>query len=298
MTLAPVFYIMEVYTLPFSDWEGFILNIEQVSAVYFSPTGKTKQIVCHFAASAAKALQVPLRTISLDLPAEREGRHVFSERELVVVGGPTYAGKLPNKIMPAFRENLIGKGTPAVALVTYGNRSFDNSLAELCAILKENAFNLAGAGAFVAGHAFSKILAAGRPDDDDLAAVADFAVQVARRLQEADCPTGPFAVDGDAQAPYYIPKGEDGQPAKFLKAAPKTDMEKCVSCGLCARLCPMGSIDRDRPDRVTGICIKCQRCVHTCPYGAKYFDDPAFLSHVRILEQHYKDRASNKIFTR
>lgn len=266
MTLAPVFYIMEVYTLPFSDWEGFILNIEQVSAVYFSPTGKTKQIVCHFAASAAKALQVPLRTISLDLPA--------------------------------FRENLIGKGTPAVALVTYGNRSFDNSLAELCAILKENAFNLAGAGAFVAGHAFSKILAAGRPDDDDLAAVADFAVQVARRLQEADCPTGPFAVDGDAQAPYYIPKGEDGQPAKFLKAAPKTDMEKCVSCGLCARLCPMGSIDRDRPDRVTGICIKCQRCVHTCPYGAKYFDDPAFLSHVRMLEQHYKDRASNKIFTR
>lgn len=299
MTLAPVFYIMEVYTLPFSGWEGFILNIEQVSAVYFSPTGKTKQIVCHFAASAAKALQVPLRTISLDLPAEREGRHVFSERELVVVGGPTYAGKLPNKIMPAFRENLIGKGTPAVALVTYGNRSFDNSLAEICAILEGNDFALVGAGAFVAQHAFSKLLASGRPDEVDMAEVAELSAHVIALLQRGDdCPQGSLTVDGDAQAPYYIPKGEDGQPAKFLKAAPKTDMEKCVSCGLCARLCPMGSIDRDQPDRVTGICIKCQRCVHTCPYGAKYFDDPAFLSHVRMLEQHYKDRASNKIFTR
>lgn len=39
-------------------------------------------------------------------------------------------------------------------MVTYGNRSFDNSLAELCAILEENDFNLVGAGAFVAQHAF------------------------------------------------------------------------------------------------------------------------------------------------
>lgn len=272
------------------------MKIEQVSAVYFSPTGKTKRIVCQFAAEAAKVLDVPLRTISLDLPDERKKRHVFSEGDLTVVGGPTYAGKLPNKIMPTYRDNLIGQGSSAVALVTYGNRSFDNSLAELCAILKENAFNLIGAGAFVASHAFSKTLAFGRPDDGDMAAVIDFAAQVAHKLQQGDCPKGVFAVDGDAEAPYYIPKGEDGKPAKFLKASPKTDMEKCVSCGLCARQCPMGSIDIAQPDKVTGICIKCQRCVLSCPYGAKYFDDPAFLSHVRMLEQHYTERAANKTF--
>ena len=66
-------------------------------------------------------------------------------------------------------------------------------------------------------------------------------------------------------------------------------------------LCPKvshGSIDFDQPSVVTGICIKCQRCVTDCPYGAKYFDDPAFLYHVRMLEAHYTDRAPNKIFTR
>lgn len=275
------------------------MKIQQVYSVYFSPTGHTKAIVGRLAGDIAKALAVPLETISLDLPAERQGEHHFSAQDLVVVGGPTYAGKLPNKIMPTYRETLFGKGTPAVALVTYGNRSFDNSLAELCAILKENAFNLVGAGAFVAGHAFSKSLASGRPDEADMAEAAELSAHVIELLQRGDdCPKGSLTVDGDAKAPYYIPKGEDGQPAKFLKAVPKTDLEKCTSCGLCARRCPMGSIDLSQPDKVTGICIKCQRCVSDCPYGAKYFDDPAFLSHVRMLEQHYTARAVNRIFTR
>ena len=298
MTLAPVFYIMKVYNLSFLVLGGIYLNIQQVYAVYFSPTGHTKNLVCRLAADLAKALQVPLKTVSFDLPAEREGENRFSASDLVVVGGPTYAGKLPNKIMPTYREALFGAGTPAVALVTYGNRSFDNALAELSAILEAKDFNLVAAGAFGANHAFSNILAAGRPDEADLADVEGLSRQVVQALQGEDCPTGPLAVDGDAEAPYYIPQGEDGKPAKFLKAVPKTDMEKCTSCGLCAQKCPMGSIDFDQPSVVTGICIKCQRCVTDCPYGAKYFDDPAFLSHVRMLEAHYTDRAPNKIFTR
>ena len=65
---------------------------------------------------------------------------------------------------------------------------------------------------------------------------------------------------------------------------------------LCPSKCPMGSIDRDQPSIVTGICIKCQRCVRNCPKGAKYFDDPVFLSHVKMLETTYNGRADNKIF--
>ena len=94
------------------------MKSQKVYAVYFSPTGHTKDIVCALAGQVAEALQVPLETISLDLPAEREETHRFSAEDLVVVGGPTYAGKLPNKIMPTYREKLFGKSTPAVALVT------------------------------------------------------------------------------------------------------------------------------------------------------------------------------------
>ena len=93
MTLAPVFYIMKVYNLSFLVLGGIYLNIQQVYAVYFSPTGHTKNLVCRLAADLAKALQVPLKTVSFDLPAEREGENRFSASDLVVVGGPTYADR-------------------------------------------------------------------------------------------------------------------------------------------------------------------------------------------------------------
>lgn len=103
----------------------------------------------------------------------------------------------------------------------------------------------------------------------------------------ADIPT-PIAVKGeDPVGPYYTPLGTDGKPAKFLKATPKTDPDKCNKCGLCATVCPVGSIPADAPDTCAGICIKCHACIKICPTGAKYLDAPAFLSHVAMLEQNY-----------
>ena len=58
----------------------------------------------------------------------------------------------------------------------------------------------------------------------------------------------------------------------------------------------MGSISLEDPAQVTGICIKCQACIKKCPTGAKYFDDPAFLSHVAMLEENYTRRAEMEVF--
>ena len=49
----------------------------------------------------------------------------------------------------------------------------------------------------------------------------------------------------------------------------------------------MGSIDPSHPDIVSGICIKCHACVRRCPAQAKYFDDPALLSHIAMLQSSY-----------
>lgn len=47
----------------------------------------------------------------------------------------------------------------------------------------------------------------------------------------------------DPIRPYYTPRDRNGEPIKdFLKAKPVTDLDKCVRCGLCARLCPHGAI--------------------------------------------------------
>ena len=92
-----------------------------------------------------------------------------------------------------------------------------------------------------------------------------------------------------------MPKGTDGQPAKFLKAKPRTDLSKCHNCGACARVCPMAAIDPKNVAEVPGTCIKCHACVRRCTRHAKYFDDPAFLSHVAMLEQNFQEPKKNEI---
>ncbi len=324
------------------------MTIRQVCAVYFSATGKTKELCEALAAWLAEGLSVTRRTIDFTLPAARmtatpetgAKRYVFEPDELVIFGMPTYAGKLPNKLLPFVKEGFQGAvrsdpcsttgeiasnsesseivsdvcasgyRTPAVALVSFGNRSFDNALAELCACLTADGFTVAAAGAFAAEHAFLRTLAAGRPDAADYAVLHEFADAILNKLQSAADPAvvtdaskgspttaacgewalPPAAVPGDTAAPYYTPLGLDGEPKKFLKAVPKTDPALCDRCGKCAALCPMGSIDLEDPALVTGICIKCHACIKGCPKDAKYFDDEAFLSHRAMLEQTYGAR--------
>lgn len=274
------------------------MKINHIFAVYFSPTGNTRLAAATAAHHLAGQLDAPCREIDITLSGAHAAPLDFQKGDLVVVGAPTYAGKLPNKMLPYYQEQLHGGGALAAAVVTFGNRSFDNSLAELCATLEKNAFHTVGAGAFVGTHAFSDKLAPGRPAADDLQQMRDWADAMAKKITaaETEADLAPVQPDGDAAAPYYVPKGVDGQPAKFLKAKPLTDADKCTGCGLCARKCPMGSIDAADPSQVTGVCIKCQSCVRSCPQGAKYFTDEAFLSHIAMLEQNFIRRAENRVF--
>lgn len=76
------------------------MRISSVIGLYFSPTGTTRTLVTAAAEQAAQTLGVPCRLISLNIPAERETEFHFSADTLVIVGAPTYAGRLPNKISP------------------------------------------------------------------------------------------------------------------------------------------------------------------------------------------------------
>lgn len=272
------------------------MEIKQVWAVYWSATGNTRKVVEETAKALADKLSCPMNTDDFTPLKARETGLSFGAGDLAVIGTPTYAGKLPNKMLPYIQEQIRGNGALAVPVVTFGNRSFDNSLAELCATLEQNGFHTVAAGAFACRHAFTDALADGRPDYGDLAQARELAVRAAEKVQGLTELPAPVQVPGDAAAPYYVPKGTDGQPAKFLKAKPKTDLSKCCNCGVCARVCPMGAIDPADVSNVPGTCIKCHACVRRCTRHAKYFDDPAFLSHVAMLEQNFQEPKENRLF--
>ena len=271
---------------------------QKVWAVYFSGTGTTEKTVRRIASSLAAAFSAPLEAVDFTAPAVRKEALTFGPDDLVVLGTPTYAGRVPNVLLPYLTEQIRGADTPAVPVVLFGNRDFDDSLMELRNIMTANGFVPVAAAAFVGEHSFSRTLGAGRPNAADLAEMDDFSRAAARKIGGlAALPAVPVAVAGQEPIrPYYTPRDRHGAPINILKVKPKTDMVLCGGCGLCAARCPMGSIDPTDVSQVKGICIKCCACVKGCPSGAKYFDDAGYLYHQHELEEIYARPARNALF--
>ena len=268
----------------------------RIRAVFFSATGTTEKICKTIAEELATALSLPLEVTDFTLPAGREVPPVFTPSELVFFGTPVYAGRVPNVLLPYIRS-LEGRGAAAVPIVLFGNRNFDDALIELRDLLEADGFRTVAAVAFVGEHAFSRILAAGRPDAEDMAKARDFAAALAARLRTAGELPHPITVEGcEPIRPYYTPRDRQGNPVNILKVKPKVDPVKCDRCGICARVCPMGSVDPEDVTQYKGICIKCGACEKKCPKGARYFDDPGYVYHRTELEEGYRRRAEVKVF--
>jgi flavodoxin len=151
------------------------MDVKKVWTLYFSATGNTDKTANTIVDALARQLEVPAERISFTRPREREKEYSFTEGDLVVVASPTYAGKLPNKILPDFQGKLHGCGALAVAVCDLRNRSYDNAMAELCAVLEGDGFHTLAGAAFACRHAFTDALADGRPDWDDKRAMETFA---------------------------------------------------------------------------------------------------------------------------
>jgi NAD-dependent dihydropyrimidine dehydrogenase PreA subunit/flavodoxin len=267
---------------------------QTVHAMYFSPTGTTKKITTEIAAVLSKQISDgTFRSIDFTLPAGRSHPPSFSSNDIVIFGTPVYAGRVPNVLLK-YLNTLSGNGAPAIAVVLYGNRHYDAAAVELQDILEAVGFRVVAAGAFIGEHSFSKTLARGRPDNSDLSAAASLAQQAGRKIAAGNFT--PPAVSGPRPyTPYYVPKNAEGIPVDIRKVTPKTG-DGCIRCMLCARVCPMGSIDFNDPSRMTGICIKCGACIKLCPQSAKYYDDENYLWHKRELEEKLTTRREPELF--
>lgn len=274
------------------------MKLEKIWAIYFSGTGTTRRTVERIAGGIASRLNLPAESVDFSRPAVRQETLGFGEMDLVVFGTPVYAGRVPNVLLPFLQERIVGGGALAVPVVLFGNRNYDDALIELRNILAADGMHPIAAGAFVGEHSFSRVLGADRPNAEDEALMDEFAARVAELAAGLDAaPVKSVAVRGqEPLRPYYTPRDRAGNPINILKVKPKTDLSRCDGCGLCADLCPMGSIDPADVSAVRGICIKCCACVKACPTGAKFFDDAGYLYHQHELEAQYARPAENEVF--
>lgn len=226
----------------------------KVTAVYFSPTGGTKLAVQRFAENFTDTVLV-----DNTLPQQRARQLAFTAEELVIVANPVYAGQMPQ--VSGLWRNLKGHDTPCVLLACYGNRHYDDTLAQMQSLLEAQGFKVIGAAAVVIPHIFSDVLGSNRPNDADASVLAEFADRIAAKLQQ-----------GKTEK-LQLP----GNPAPEIKApvmVPKTlQLKQCNMCGTCTALCPVQAIDAVTLACDDKICISCMRCVKYCRTGARSFDN-------------------------
>ncbi|MBQ3405229.1 MAG: EFR1 family ferrodoxin [Oscillospiraceae bacterium] len=263
-------------------------------AVYFSATGTTKKVVEYVAQSVAESFGKSAQVIDFTLPQNREAPLVFEKNDVVFFGTPVIAGRVPNVLLP-FLRTVQGGGATAVVIALYGNRNYDDALIEQRDLLENAGMKVVAGGAFIGEHSFSTVLGAGRPDEKDMEIARGFADRIAGLLKH-ELPEEQLYISGSSpQTVYYQPRDRKGNPIDIRKVKPKVS-DKCIKCGHCAEICPMGSIDPEDVTQYRGICIKCCACIKGCPRGARYYDDPGYLYHKTELEEMYTRRAEPELF--
>ena len=288
-------YIMKDYVLL---GRSNTMERKKVWAVYFSATDTTKKIVLTIADEAARLLGAEREDYDFTLPGMRENGFAAGKDDLVIFGTPVYAGRVPNVLLK-YLATIQGNGALAVPVVLFGNRNFDDGLIELRDILENTGFHTVAAAAFVGEHSFSKTLAAGRPDADDMKEALAFAGKIAEKvkgLPDGEAPA-PMEVEGvpHPYRGYYQPRDRKGVSIDIRKVKSLVS-DACNDCKICADVCPMGSISHENVREYTGICIKCGACIKKCPKQARYYEDEGYLYHQHELEEGYTRRAAISLF--
>ena len=128
--------------------------------IVFSPTGGTQRA----ADMLAKGIGGDAQTI--DLSDVNFGGTSLTADDAAVIAVPSFGGRVPAVAVERLGK-IAGNGAKAVLLCVYGNRAYEDTLAELADAAKAAGFAVVAAVAAIAEHSIARQFAAGRPDADD-----------------------------------------------------------------------------------------------------------------------------------
>ena len=264
------------------------MQCKGIHLVVFSPCKGTLRA----AQSLAGGLGGDVKEWNLTTPAAREAfcasKKTFGPEELVILAFPVYGGRIPRLGADIFAM-LSGSQTPAILMVVYGNRHYDDALLEIQREAEKKGFVAVAAVAAVAEHTMARTVAASRPDAADAAKLKGIGGQLAAAVAKMPSAAG-VAFTAPGEEPYR-------RPTHKTPYAPETTAA-CNQCGTCVAVCPNGAIPKDAPNTTSvDLCIICSACVGACPEKARIVtDERAAAAEKRLRENFTEPRKEAELF--
>ncbi|WP_251389947.1 4Fe-4S binding protein [Mediterraneibacter agrestimuris] len=259
------------------------MKMNELNLVYFSPTGTTRKVVME------AARNIDLKSVSFDLTVHKEKKPSlkFKSNDFVLFGIPVYGGRVPKTFLEYF-ETLKGDNTPAALIATYGCREYEDTLLELKNEVESRGFKVIGAGAFPVQHSIIRQIGMSRPNKNDLKIIADFGIQLNRKLRTAE-----NFDNVNIQIPGNTPYKKYGT----IPLVPKADVSLCTECKACAKACPTGAISIENPKKTDKKkCISCMKCVYSCRQKARYVSKMKLTAAQKKLTKICKNDKQAEIF--
>lgn len=215
--------------------------------IIFSPTGGTEK-VAHII--GRQWIESIIKIDLSDSETDFSGCAINKE-DRVLVAMPSFGGRAPAVAIERLKK-IAGNGAKCTLVCVYGNRAYEDTLAEMEDAAKECGFQVIAAVATVAQHSIMPQYAANRPDASDEKQLAEFARQIADKTEAV------------ASIPGNRPYKKAGGAGLVPKPSPN-----CVKCGVCVKDCPVQAIDPIKMTADSKKCIACMRCVKQCPHNAR-----------------------------
>lgn len=258
------------------------MQYTQLESVYFSATGTTKCV----AEAMCKELNGPCMEHDFLRHPLTQPLHL-SATSLAIVAMPVYAGRIPQYAM----QNLAmvtGQQTPAIAVVVYGNRHYDDALLELKITLEGNGFVVLGAAAFVAQHSMFPEVGNARPDAADMRSIAGFSYRCKQKLKQLR--------DIEQAQRIQVPGNTPYKDAKAVALKPTID-DSCTLCGACADICPVQAITvGTKYFKDEALCFSCAACIAACPTHSQAFRGPEYEALKPVFCEKYAARREPEFF--
>lgn len=269
------------------------MDVKNVKAAFFSPTGTTRAVVRAIVAGIVEDSGAETSEfLDATLPDARKKPLAMAEDDLLVIGVPVYMGRVP-ALLGDWLNSIRLRATPTVCVVVYGNRAYEDALLELKNMVEQCGGVPVACAAYVGEHSFStpeRPTAQGRPDKDDLAHAQEFGRKVRAKVQSlsaaADVP--------ELVVPGVLPYRKDSKlwDVDFIAVS-----EECTQCGACAEACPTEAIDPQDAARIDPVkCITCCACIKLCPQGARSMKPGPVLDASVRLNTLFKERCLPECF--